>query len=94
MSIETGNLLRKMRMISGYTQQDMAQKFDFNRSTISRIEKGDIKMSIDDFWEWVRITKSPQTQEMLLAFMLNAQVISDAVVNMPTIIGFILPFVA
>ncbi|WP_163579066.1 helix-turn-helix transcriptional regulator [Gracilibacillus saliphilus] len=94
MSVKTGNFLRGTRMVAGKTQSEMARIFKVNRSTISRIENGDIEMKIDDFWEWVRYTKTPQTQEMLINFLISAQVISDTMINMPGVVSFILPFVA
>lgn len=79
----TGDLLRKMRLIAGLTQENMASKMHMSRSTISRLENEEIEIRITDFWDWVKTT---QGQDMLITFLMSA----DIITSMPTIINTVL----
>ena len=79
----TGDLLRKMRLIAGLTQENMASKMHMSRSTISRLENEEIEIRITDFWDWVKTT---QGQDMLITFMMSADILTTA----PTVINTIL----
>ncbi len=45
--LKIGNALRQIREKRGYSQDDLAEKMNVNRSTISKIENGKFSFSID-----------------------------------------------
>jgi transcriptional regulator with XRE-family HTH domain len=45
--LKLGNKIRTVREKSGYSQEQLAEKMDVNRSTISKIENGKFGISVD-----------------------------------------------
>ena len=45
--LKIGDAIRIMREKKGYSQDELAEKMDINRSTISKIENGKFNLSID-----------------------------------------------
>ena len=45
--LKFGDAIRIMREKKGYSQDELAEKMDINRSTISKIENGKFNLSID-----------------------------------------------
>lgn len=86
-----GLVLRKMRLLAGFSQEKMAQLMNVSRSTISRYENGNIAVTLRDAKAWAMKTDN---QDMLVAFIMTGQQIGDVVTNIPQVVSFILPFVA
>ncbi len=45
--LKLGNKIRTVREKRGYSQEQLAEKMDINRSTISKIENGKFSISVD-----------------------------------------------
>jgi transcriptional regulator with XRE-family HTH domain len=45
--LKLGNKIRTVREKSGYSQEQLAEKMEINRSTISKIENGKFGISVD-----------------------------------------------
>ena len=54
----TGNIIKQLRLRNGLSQAELAEKLEYtDRSTISRIEKGDIKLTQDKILEFSKFFK-------------------------------------
>lgn len=71
MKIITGSDLRKMRKEAGLSQEKLAEKLHIARSSISKLERGQLELRVSDFFRWVNAT---QSQEYVAAMILGIDV--------------------
>lgn len=86
MQISEGELLRRMRALSGLNQTQLAKKLNVDKSVISRVEKGTIAVTLSRAMEWANKTGN---QDMLIAFIAGSQTMADIVASTPGILSFI-----
>lgn len=92
MELTEGNLVRRMRLLAGYTQQQMADLMGFSsKSTISRIENDKIALTLRDAKRWAAETDN---QDMLIAFIMGAQQVADVAMSVPGLVGFLSPLLS
>lgn len=61
-----GEILRRSRLIKGYTQEQMAEKMHMSRENISKLERGRIDIRFADAIRWFQITELPQATAALI----------------------------
>lgn len=71
--MEFGSVLRKMRRLSGYSQEALAEKLHISRSNISRLETNNLKLTAEDLINWCKITNHP---EVMMAFIYGTDVMA------------------
>ncbi len=81
--MELGAKLKKMRLISGMSQEELANKLFLPRSTISKIEHGKTAIKGEDLIRWFQIT---QAHELILAIVYGTD-IPAVVQSLTTLIG-------
>ncbi|GIO25301.1 helix-turn-helix transcriptional regulator [Oceanobacillus sp. J11TS1] len=84
MDFTEGELLRRMRALAGYTQTQMAKLMNCDKSTISRMEKGLIALTLSNAMRWAHKTNN---QDMLIAFIAGGQVMAESIAT-SGILGF------
>ena len=58
-SREIGNVLREMRIKTGFTQEEVAQILDIPRPAISQIEKGKRAVKSDELYKMAQLFSKP-----------------------------------
>ena len=91
MKIITGSDLRKMRKEAGLSQEKLAEKLHIARSSISKLERGQLELRVSDLFRWMNVT---QSQEYVAAIILGIDVgilqqALDMISTMPTLVGMI-----
>ena len=71
MKIITGSDLRKMRKDAGFSQEQLAEKLHIARSSISKLERGQLELRVSDLFRWMNAT---QSQELVAAAALGIDV--------------------
>lgn len=61
-----GELLRRSRLIKGYTQEEMARRMHMSRENVSKLERGRIELKFIDAIRWFQITDMPQVTAALI----------------------------
>lgn len=51
-------LLKRARQAAGLTQKDMAQRFQTEQTTVSKIERGHRRLDALEFVDWCRIVRA------------------------------------
>ncbi len=88
--MDLGAKLRKARLTSGLSQEELAQELYLPRSTISKIEHGKTAIKGEDLIRWFQIT---QAHELILAIVYGTD-IPAVVQSLTTLIGgFIIPWI-
>lgn len=89
-----GEILKRSRLIKGYTQEQMAEKMHMSRENISKLERGKIEIKFVDAIRWFQITDMPQVTASLICGV-DPQVLAnflDQVSAFAQLVGaFILP---
>ncbi|MFC4403287.1 helix-turn-helix transcriptional regulator [Gracilibacillus xinjiangensis] len=80
MNMELAFLMRKMRRLKDIKQEQMAKLMGMSRQAISRIENGETQIKAVDLFRWVQTTHG---QDMLINFMMSADLVSTAVTSIP-----------
>lgn len=73
-------------MRSGLTQREMAKIMNLDATCISKYENNRYNIAATDLFRWIKTT---QAQDLLMSFMLSADVITSSMA-IPGITGFIL----
>lgn len=55
-----GDILKKTRLVSGLSQEDMAEKTHLSRSTVSRLENNKMEIKAVDLINWFQATQAPE----------------------------------
>ncbi|MGN7183734.1 helix-turn-helix domain-containing protein [Cytobacillus kochii] len=61
-----GSFLKKLRVIKGYSQEEMAEKMLMPRTTISKIENNKMELKISDAVRWGQVTNAPEALAAML----------------------------
>lgn len=90
--MEFGTVLRKMRKDAGFSQEEMAEELHIARSSISKLERGQLELKAIDFWRWANATGS---QDVFIAAVTSidiaiVQQIIEGSATIGTILGGIL----
>lgn len=64
--MEFGEVLRKARLVKGYTQEEMAEKMNMSREAISKLERNRVALKAADFIRWFQVTDMPQIAAAML----------------------------
>ncbi|PAE20538.1 hypothetical protein CHH80_11035 [Bacillus sp. 7504-2] len=59
-------LLRKVRKLSGLSQEEMGERLFMPRTTISKIENGKMELKLSDSIRWFTTTQTPEALAALL----------------------------
>lgn len=71
----TGKLLKYIRVRAGFSQETMASLLHRTQSCISKIESGRMKVDIETFVQWTRLTNSTEVGIAFLYGVDPAQII-------------------
>ena len=78
-----GALLKKARLNSGLSQEEMAEKIFLSNSTVSRLESDKIELKARELVRWFQVTQAPE----LLAIMFCGIDVSTVAQTLTTLIG-------
>ncbi|KMY49203.1 helix-turn-helix domain-containing protein [Peribacillus loiseleuriae] len=81
--MQFGSMLRKTRIRSGFSQEELAEKIFLSRSAVSRLENDKLELKLADAIRWFQATQAPEA----LAALLCGVDISTVVQNLSTLIG-------
>ncbi|MEK4150025.1 helix-turn-helix transcriptional regulator [Robertmurraya sp. FSL W8-0741] len=59
-------LLRKVRKLSGLSQEELGEKLYMPRTTISKVENGKMDLKFQDALRWFTTTQTPEALAALL----------------------------
>ena len=71
--MEFGSVLRKMRITSDISQEEMAEELHMSRSNVSRLENDRMELKASDLIKWCRITNNP---DVLMALYAGVEVVN------------------
>ena len=86
-----GSVLRKVRVKSGLSQEDLADKIFLSRSAVSRLENNKLKLTVDDAVRWGQATQAPEVIAALLCGI-DIAVVSQLITTITTLIGGFINF--
>lgn len=83
-----GAVLKKSRIQSGLSQDELGDKIFLSRSTVSRLENDKLELKMADGIRWLQAT---QAHEALVAMLLGVDV-TTIVQNISTLLGGFISF--
>ncbi len=81
-----GSILKKVRLKSGLSQEELAEEIYLSRSAVSRLENNRLKLTVDDAVRWGQATQATEIIAALLCGI-DVAVVSELVTTL--IGGFI-----
>ncbi len=81
--MQFGSMLRKTRLRSGLSQEELAEKIFISRSAVSRLENDKLELKLADAIRWFQATQAPEA----LAALLCGIDITTVVQSLSTLIG-------
>ncbi len=84
--MDFGEVLRKMRITAGLSQEAIALKLNMSRSNVAKLETDRVELKAADLIEWCRITNNP---DVLMALYAGVEVINQLQPVTSLITGFI-----
>lgn len=84
-----GEFLKKARMVSGLSQEHLAEKLFMPRSTISKVENNRMELKMSDAARWCQATNVPD----LLAAILCGVDVSTVVMTLSKLIGGFISYI-
>ena len=81
-----GNVLKKLRLKAGFSQEEMAEKMFVSRSTVSRLENNRLKLTVEDAVRWGQVTQAPEVIAAMLCGIDIAQVL-QLISSLSTLLG-------
>lgn len=64
--MQYGTFLKKLRLIRGYSQEEMAEQMLMPRTTISKVENNKMELKLSDAIRWGQITNAPEALAAML----------------------------
>ncbi|MGG0890290.1 helix-turn-helix transcriptional regulator [Cytobacillus horneckiae] len=61
-----GNILRKVRINAGLSQEELADKIHLSRSAVSRLENNRLEIRLADAIRWFQATNAPEAIAAML----------------------------
>ncbi|MEH7392438.1 helix-turn-helix domain-containing protein [Bacillus sp. JJ1474] len=88
--MQLGSIFKKTRMLSGLSQEALAEQLYMPRSTISKVENNKMELKISDAIRWFQVTQAPEA----LAALLCGVDITTVVQTLSKLIGGFISYVA
>ena len=82
MRFELGAILRAVRVRAGLSQEELANRLNYNQSDISKFETGAKEPSVTTFLRWLRETNA---HEVMVAYLCGL----DGIQIMQSILGMV-----
>ncbi|MBN6889810.1 transcriptional regulator with XRE-family HTH domain [Cytobacillus horneckiae] len=64
--MQYGSFLKKLRLIRGYSQEEMAEQMLMPRTTISKVENNKMELKLSDAIRWGQVTNAPEALAAML----------------------------
>ncbi|MBN6887770.1 transcriptional regulator with XRE-family HTH domain [Cytobacillus horneckiae] len=64
--MQYGSHLKKLRLIRGFSQEEMGEEMHMPRSTISKIENNKMELKLSDAIRWGQVTNAPEALAAML----------------------------
>ncbi|GGN64574.1 hypothetical protein GCM10007971_32580 [Oceanobacillus indicireducens] len=84
--MDFGEVLRKMRITAGLSQEAIALKLNMSRSNVAKLETDRVELKAADLIKWCRITNNP---DVLMALYAGVEVIHQLQPITSLITGFV-----
>ena len=81
-----GSVLKKVRLQSGLSQEELAEEIFLSRSAVSRLENNKLKLTVDDAIRWGQATQAPEIIAALLCGI-DIAVVSQLITSITTLVG-------
>ncbi|MDQ0176039.1 helix-turn-helix domain-containing protein [Bacillus chungangensis] len=65
-SMKFGAVFKKIRVLAGLSQEELAEKIYLSRSNVSRVENDKLILRLDDVIRWFQVTQAPEALAALL----------------------------
>ena len=81
-----GSVLKKVRLQSGLSQEELAEEIFLSRSAVSRLENNRLKLTVEDAVRWGQATQAPEIIAALLCGI-DIAVVSQLISTVSTLVG-------
>lgn len=81
-----GDVLKKLRLKAGFSQEEMAERMFISRSNVSRLENNRLKLTVEDAVRWGQVTQAPEVIAAMLCGIDITQVM-QLISTISTLIG-------